>query len=84
MATRKAQFKLNTQSAEKIISMLEIDYDTLDPRATPSEICRELGINRRTFNSVISKAIFTKDPTEAQMLLREHIMEIIYAQVYCG
>lgn len=84
MAPSKAQFKLNTKTAEKIISMLEINYDTLETASTPTKICQEIGIDRRTFNSIVSKAIFTKDPTEAQMLLREHIMEIIYAQVYCG
>lgn len=84
MTSRKAQFELNIKTAEKILSMLEIDYDTLETGATPTEICQEIGIDRRTFNSVVSKAIFTKRPTKAQKLLREHIMETIYTQCYLG
>lgn len=84
MADRRPDFQLSPKTAETIISMLELDYNTLKTRATPAEICQELGINRRTFNSVISRAIFTEHPTEAQTQLRTHIMETLHTQWYLG
>ena len=82
MTEKRPDFQLTQQKAEQIVSMLDYNYDTFKPQSTPSEICQALGIDRRTFNSVVSKAIFTKHPTEAQKLLREHIMDIIYNQVH--
>ena len=83
MATRRPDYQLTQKTAEKIVSMLEIDDDTLQAKAAPTEVCQEIGIDRRTFNSVVSKAIFAKSPTKAQTILREHLMEIVYVQTYC-
>ena len=82
MPKKRPDFELTLQSAEKIVEMLDYDYDTFEPQSTPSEICQALGIDRRTFNSVISKVIFCKEPTEPQILLREHIMNIVYEQTF--
>ena len=68
----------------KANGMQKIDDDTLETGATPTEICQEIGIDRRTFNSVISKAIFTKHPTDAQTQLRAQIMEILYTDLYAN
>lgn len=82
MAKRRPDFELTLESAKKIVEMIGYDYDTYEPVSPPSEICKAFGIDRRTFNSIVSKAIFSKKPTEAQILIREHIMELIYGQVY--
>lgn len=82
MTERSPYFQLSKKTAEKIIELLGDPCDTETKRATPTQICQELDINRRTFNSAVSKAIFTTRPTEAQTLLREHIMEMIYTEVY--
>ena len=80
MTERRPDFQLTSETSEKIISLLGPSWDDEAERATPAEICKEIGINRRTFNSAISKAIFSKHPTEPQKLLRMHIMEILHAE----
>ena len=82
MAERRPNFKLNTESAEKIIGLLGENWDPNSKQATPSEICQEMNIDRRTFNSVVSKAIFTRHPSPAQKLLREHIMHTLHTEWY--
>ena len=82
MNDRRPDFDLTPESANKIIEMLEWDHNTWQPKSTPSEVCQALDIDRRTFNSVVSKAIFTKHPSEPQQRLREHIMNIISNEVY--
>ena len=83
MKERRADFQLTSETADQIISLLGKPWENHEAeRATPTEICRELGINRRTFNSAISKAIFTKRPTEAQTKLRAHICDILSEEIY--
>ena len=82
MTDRRPDFQLSIETAKKMIEILGPSWDNEAERATPKEICQELGIDRRAFNSAISKAIFAKRPTEAQVLLRTHIMEIIYTEIY--
>lgn len=82
MTERRPYFQLTSETADQIISLLGESWDEDSKRATPTEICRELSINRRTFNSAISKAIFTKRPTEAQTKLRAHICDILYQEIY--
>ena len=81
MTERRPDFQLTSETADQIISLLGESWDEDFKRATPTEISRELGINRRTFNSAISKAIFTKRPTEAQWKLRIHICDILYGEI---
>lgn len=76
MADRTPDFVLTEPIAKKIIALLGPGGDPEAKRATPTEICQEIGINRRTFNSAISKVVFAKDPTIAECMLRSHIMDI--------
>lgn len=80
MATREPDYQLDVQTAKKIVKLLEIDYDTAKVKSTPTAICQAIGIDRRTFNSVVAKAIFATAPDMAQTILRAHIMELVYVQ----
>ena len=82
MKAHRNTVKLTIETAKQIINLLGESWDEDAQRATPVEICDNIGISRRTFNSIISQTIFTKHPTEAQMLLRTHIMHILHGEWY--
>ena len=44
---------------------------------SPREICKEMGITRRTFNMWISHALFCPKPTEAQSMLKDCIFHFL-------
>ena len=75
MRERKPDFQLTEDAAITIVETLGFDWDTRYFAKTPKEVCDKLGINRRTFNSIITTALFTKNATEAQQILRCRLTE---------
>lgn len=78
MKDRRDDFELTLDAAETIIDTLGFDWNSRQRFAkTPADVCKVLGIDRRTFNSVVSKAIFAVDATDAQKMLRYSLMECL-------
>lgn len=44
---------------------------------SPREICKEMGITRRTFNTWVSHAMFCPKPTDAQYMLKDGIFHFL-------
>lgn len=78
----RPDFQLTQRNTDKIVNLLDFDYDTFQPKGPPSEVCQALGIDRRIFNSIVTKAIFAKKSSAVQQVLRRQIMDIIYNQTY--
>ena len=51
--------------------------DCILDEMSPREICKEMGITRRTFNMWISHAMFCPKPTEAQYVLKNCISNFL-------
>ena len=80
MSNLKPQTELSDNLADQIINEIG-DYNT--PRPTDLQaILKRLDIDQRSFCSIITKAIFSSEPTDAQMKLRTHICDILYTELY--
>ena len=78
MKDRRDDFELTLDAAETIIDTLGFDWESRSRfEKTPSDVCKVLNIDRRTFNSVVSKAIFAVNATDAQKMLRSSLYECL-------
>ena len=80
---RREDFELTLENADTIIDILTpSDTRNWDWHGTPSDVCKTLNIDRRTFNSILSKAIFSRNPTKAQQKIRHFLMMSLVTVCY--
>ena len=60
-------------SNDQAVKVREYLRDGMSPR----EICKEMGITRRTFNMWFSHAMFCPKPTDAQYTLKNGIFDFL-------